>query len=199
MDENQERRSKKQEEEGGGWRRRRKSGERPGRGKRGDEDEVKIEFFFSVSDGECTPNFFLSLPLSRAFCASRSLTRVRACPLPLSLSLHRREMERVALALLLLLSPLAAARRDADPAPPSPSPPPPPKWPESFSLSYNFSLPYTREFQSSELVYDVVVHRDADRRLAKQVRKLKTIGRRRKKPRSEKHLNDLEPLSLIHI
>lgn len=74
-------------------------------------------------------------------------------------------MERVTLALLLLLLllPLAAAR--AGPAAPSFA-----SWPESFTLSYNFSLPYTREFQSSELVYDVVVHRDADRRLAKQVR-----------------------------
>lgn len=61
-------------------------------------------------------------------------------------------------------------------------PPPVSKWPESFSLSYNFSLPYTREFQSSELVYDVIVHRDADRRLAKQVRE----EERRKKERASR-------------
>ena len=82
-------------------------------------------------------------------------------------------MERATIALLLLLLPLAAgagaAGRNADLAAPSPSPSPE-RWPDSFTLSYNFSLPYTREFQSSELVYDVVVHRDADRRLAKQVR-----------------------------
>jgi hypothetical protein len=76
-------------------------------------------------------------------------------------------MERLIFALLLLPLASAAAERNADPAAPSPSPP---KWPASFTLSYNFSLPYTREFQSSELVYDVVVHRDAERRLAKQVR-----------------------------
>lgn len=76
-------------------------------------------------------------------------------------------MERsTALRVPLLLLSLAAAAGAAGRTEP---PPAVSKWPASFSLSYNFSLPYTREFQSSELVYDVVVHRDADRRLAKQV------------------------------
>ena len=94
-------------------------------------------------------------------------------------------MERVTFAILLLLLPLAAsaaARRHADPAL---SPSPPPSWPDSFTLSYNFSLPYTREFQSSELVYDVVVHRDADRRLAKQVRE-RMIDRKQEEEEEKK-------------
>lgn len=85
--------------------------------------------------------------------------------------------------LLLLLLPLllavAAAADDSGANSRSGTPPPPPRpvFPTSFTLSYNFSLPYTLKFQNDELVYDVVMYRDADRRLAKQVREQKNRER----------------------
>ena len=124
----------------------------------------KFFFFFPSSFSTVIaehPTFFLSSAFRALFLYS------------LSLSIEMERATFLAQLLLLLLSPLGAAARsssNSDPAPPLP-PPLLPKWPESFSLSYNFSLPYTREFQSSELVYDVAVHRDANRRLAKQVRR----------------------------